>query len=274
MILSRKTPLPVLDCCRILKISRSSLYRVPRPRTLDTSMDSALEKLAGKHARLGYRQLADKAGISPKAARLRLTRLGLMRRRKSKKIRTTVPVPMDAENLCRTPSGPGQLLVSDFTFIALPVGFAYLAVTLDVFSRRIRGFALSKSMKTDFVSQALTMAAHSGNLEPEWVHHSDRGSQYASQEFRELVASLSGKSSFSRPASPQDNAYAESFFSRFKDEEVRANDYQRFDEVVLAATHYIKEYNSYRKHSSLGKTSPIRFEEIYAELSSNIKSVS
>lgn len=274
MILSRKTPLPVLACCRILRISRSSLYRVPKPRTVDTGMDSVLEKLAGKHTRLGYRQIAGKAGISPKTARVRLTRLGLMRRRKQKKVRTTVPVPADAENLCRTPSGLGQLLASDFTFIALPKGFAYLAVTIDVFSRRVRGFALSKSMKTDFASRALEMAAANGCLEAGWVHHSDRGSQYASREFREQVASLGGKSSFSKPASPQDNAYAESFFSRFKDEEVRANDYQSFEEVVLAATHYIQEYNSSRKHSSLGNNSPSQFEEIFAERSSNIKSVS
>lgn len=265
MILFRKTPLPVLACCRILKISRASLYRVPRPRKVDTSHDELLEKLAGKHSRLGYRQLATKAKLSKKKTRLRLKRLGLMVKRKPRKPRVLNPIPVDGSNLFKMPTGVGQMLVSDFTYIPLPKGFAYLAVTIDVFSRRVRGFALTRNMKADFVLEALGKASSSGQLQDGWIHHSDRGSQYTGKEFRELVTLFGGKPSYSRPGCPQDNPYAESFFSRFKDEEVRANDYQSFEEVIVSVTNYIEEYNSLRSHSSLGDNSPIQFEGLIAE---------
>lgn len=265
MILARKTPLPVLACCQILGLSRASLYRVPRPREVDTSHDERLEKLAGKHSRLGYRQLANKAKLSPKKVRLALTRLGLMRRRKPKKPRAACPIPVEGSNLFQMPTGLGQMLVSDFTYIALPKGFAYLAVTIDVFSRRVRGFSLSKNMKADFVLEALNQASRSGHLQEGWIHHSDRGSQYTGKDFRELVTKHRGRHSYSRPGCPQDNAYAESFFSRFKDEEVRANDYQDLEELTLAVTNYIEDYNSSRDHSSLGNNSPRQFEGLIAE---------
>lgn len=265
MILTRRTPLPVVYCCRILGISRASLYRVPTKRKVDTSHDALLEKLAGKHSRLGYRQLATKAKLSHKKARLRLQRLGLMVKRKAKKPKATGYIPIDGSNLFRYPTGLGQVLVSDFTYIALPRGFVYLAVTIDVFSRRIRGFCLSRNMKAGFVLEALLQASGSGHLQEGWIHHSDRGCQYTSKEFRELTAKLGGTSSYSRPGCPQDNAFAESFFSRFKDEEVRANDYQSFEETLVHVTEYIEDYNSSRPHSSLGKTSPSQFEELNTE---------
>lgn len=263
MIASRDTQLPVQDCCRLLGIGRATFYRSPKPR--DRSLDVLLEELAGKHPRYGYRRLAPKAGLTESAARIRLKRLGLMVKRKTKSIRTTHPVPVDAKNLCRVVSGPGELLVSDFTYIALPKGFAYLAVTLDVFSRRVRGWSMSQSMSTDFTAKALQLALTSGPLQPGWIHHSDRGSQYASKEFRTLVLASGGTSSFSSPASPQDNAFAESFFARFKDEEVRTQNYQSFEEAKLSTERFIQDYNNQRSHSSLGKLSPLQYERLHSE---------
>ena len=263
MILSRTTPLPVQDCCRLLGISRANVYRVPKAK--DKGPDSLLEYLAGKHPRYGYRRLALKAGLTPKAARLRLKRLGLMVKRKTKRVRTTHPVPVDAANLCRPVTSPGELLVSDFTYIPLPRGFAYLAVTMDVFSRRVRGWSISPSMKTDFTVKALQGALESGSLQQGWIHHSDRGCQYASQEFRTLVSTSGGVSSFSSPASPQENAFAESFFARFKDEEVRIQNYQSFNEAKAAAECFIHDYNNFRQHSSLGDISPVQYERLHSE---------
>lgn len=265
MILSRKTPLPVLDCCRILNLSKASFYRKPTPRKPDERKDALLVRLAGRHTRLGYRRLAEKAGMTPKAVRLRLERLKLMRRRKPKRQRLTCPVPEDAANLSRKPVKAGELLVSDFTFVELPKGFAYVAVTLDVFSRRIRGYSVSRDLRTDFVLEALEQAANSGPLAEGWIHHSDRGSQYASQAFRSLVAQYKGTSSFSRPACPQDNPFAESFFARFKDEEVWAKDYQNFEEVVDSVKTYIQDYNQSRQHSSLGNLTPTTYERLHTE---------
>ena len=263
MILSRTTPLPVQDCCRLLGVSRASVYRSPKEK--DRSLDVVLEYLAGKHSRLGYRRLALKAGLTPKAARLRIKRLGLMMKRKTRRVRTTHPVPIDAENLCHPVTMPGELLVSDFTYIPLPRGFAYLAVTLDVFSRRVRGWSMSQSMKTDFTARALQQALASGPLCQGWIHHSDRGSQYASLEFRNLVSAGGGPSSFSRPASPQENAFAESFFARFKDEEVSTQNYQSFQEAKEAVETFIHEYNNLRQHSSLGDLSPAQYERLHSE---------
>jgi putative transposase len=255
----------VLACCRILKLSKASFYRKPAPRKPDEVKDALVVRLAERYSRLGYRRIALKAGMTPKATRLRLERLKLMKKRKPKRVRVTCPVPEDAANLSRKPTKAGELLASDFTFVQLPKGFAYVAVTLDVFSRRIRGYSVSRNMKNDFVLEALTQAVVSGPLAKGWIHHSDRGSQYASQAFRNLVSQNKGVSSFSRPGCPQDNPFAESFFARFKDEEVWTKDYQDFNEVVESVHKYIEEYNQSRQHSSLGNLTPALYERLSTE---------
>lgn len=263
MIRSRRTPLPVQDCCRLLGVSRASYYRSRPPR--GERPDEDLVRLAGAHPRYGYRRLAALAGIGRKAMRLRMGRLGLMVQRKKPRKRTTFPVPVEAPNLCRKPSRPGELLASDFTYIPLVQGFAYFAVTLDVFSRRVRGWSVSRRMDRGFVAQALRMAMGSGPLAPGWVCHSDRGSQYASAEFRDLVRAHGGASSFSGPASPSENAFAESFFARFKDEAVHIREPRGYQETVEEVERFVAWYNRDRLHSSLGDVSPLEFEERFAE---------
>jgi putative transposase len=261
MILTRKTPLPVFVCCQLLGLSKASFYRKDCPRQIDTSHDEHLKLLVQKHPRLGYRQLAHRAGLSSKKTRSRLERLSLMKRPRRKKVRTTYSVPVHEKNLCKPPVCPGELLVSDFTYIPMPKGFIYLAVTVDVFSRRVRGYALSRLARTDLVTKSLEMASTTGSLKPGWIHHSDRGCQYVSSDLRTLVESLGGRSSFSKPASPGDNAFAESFFARFKDEEVRAKDYQSFEDALGDINKFIHDYNTVRKHSSLGDTTPCQYED-------------
>ncbi len=194
-----------------------------------------------------------------------MSRLGLMVARKRPRKRTTFPVPVEAPNLCKPVWSPGELLVSDFTYIPLTSGFAYFAITLDVFTRRVRGWSISRSMKSDFVLDALTMALESGELKPNWIHHSDRGSQYACERFREKVLQSAGTSSFSSPASPAENAYAESFFSRFKDEIVSLREARSYAETALEVRTYVEDYNLTRQHSSLGDISPATFEKLFAE---------
>lgn len=262
MIRSRRTPLPVQDCCRLLGVSRASVYR---PARETRSEDDALVDLAGAYPRYGYRRLAVLAGISKKAMRGRMSKLGLMVARKRPRMRTTFPVPLEAPNLCKPVSGPGELLVSDFTYIPLTSGFAYFAVTLDVFTRRVRGWSISRSMKSDFAIEALEMALASGELKPNWIHHSDRGSQYASERFREKVLAKAGVSSFSSPASPAENAYAESFFSRFKDELISLREARDYAETALEVRTFVEDYNETRQHSSLGDLSPATYEKLFAE---------
>ncbi len=262
MIQVRRTPLPVQDCCRLLCVSRSSVYRNVVEKD---SNDEALIELAGAHPRFGYRRLAVLAGISKKSMRRKMSRLGLMVARRKPRKRTTFPVPIQAPNLCRPVCRPGELLVSDFTYIPLTRGFAYFAVTLDVFSRRVRGWSFSSSMKSDFAVRALEMAIDSGPLRASWIHHSDRGSQYASAAFRDKVVASSGVSSFSSPASPAENAFAESFFSRFKDEVVSLREARTYAETEREVRRFVQEYNEVRQHSSLGDLSPMTFEKRHAE---------
>ncbi len=262
MIRERKTQLPVQDCCRLLGVARASYYRtVPEKPT----EDEALVRLAGEHPRYGYRRLAVLAGTSKKVMRTRMSRLGLMVARKKRRKRTTFPVPVDAPNLCKTPERPGELMVSDFTYIPLTRGFAYFAITMDVFTRRVRGWSVSRSMKSNLTEVALEMAITSGPLRPGWIHHSDRGVQYASGAFRGIVLAAGGTSSFSSPASPAENAFAESFFSRFKDEVIRLREPGSFSQTQREVEDFVNHYNATRQHSSLGDIPPLTFERNIAE---------
>lgn len=262
MIRERKTPLPVQDCCRLLGVSRASYYRTVPERATE---DEALIRLAGEHPRYGYRRLAVLAGTSKKVMRTRMSRLGLMVARKKRRKCTTFPVPVDAPNLCKKPKGPGELLVSDFTYIPLTQGFAYFAITMDVFTRRVRGWSVSRSMKSDLAEVALEMAITSGPLMSGWIHHSDRGVQYASGAFRDKVLAAGGQSSFSSPASPAENAFAESFFARFKDEVVRLREPGNFSQTEREVMDFVEHYNSTRQHSSLGGLPPMTFERRFAD---------
>jgi len=262
VIRTRRSRLPVQDCCRLLGISRATAYRETPP---PPEPDPELARLAAEHPRFGYRRLAVLMGTTPKKMRAAMARHGLMAKRRRRRVRTTFPVPMDASNLCRPPRTAGELLVSDFTYVPLDRGFAYFAVTLDVFSRRVRGWAVARTMSCDFAVEALRMALESGPLAPGWVHHSDRGSQYACAEFRDLVRSFQGASSFSRPASPSDNAFAESFFARFKDEVLRVREAPTYLEACRLIQDAVSFYNEARPHSSLGDLSPMTYERLYAE---------
>jgi putative transposase len=194
-----------------------------------------------------------------------MARLNLSAKRSIRRVRTTFPVPVDAANLCRPASQVGELLVSDFTYIPMARGFAYFAVTLDVRTRRARGYAVSATMNAELTLAVLKMAIKSGPLQTNWIHHSDRGCQYASTVFRGYVADSGGLSSFSSPASPGENAFAESFFARFKDEVVRTMEFCTLPDVQQAVAQYIEFYNERRPHSSLGNISPIHFERNITE---------
>lgn len=258
MIRTRTSRLPVLDCCRLLGVSRATVYRTPRVRAVASTAE--LERVAELHPRFGYRRLAVVLGTSSKPVRTQMQRLGIMARRRHRRVRTTFPVPIEAPNLCRPARVAGELLVSDFTYIPLQRGFAYFAVTLDAFTRRVRGYHLSAKMDAQMPLLALEMALESGPLVPGWIHHSDRGCQYASSAFRRKVTEFGGTPSFSNPASPQENAFAESFFARFKDEAIRTEEIQTLCQAQIAVDAYVEFYNRKRPHSSLGYQSPLTFE--------------
>jgi len=167
------------------------------------------------------------------------------------------------------PDAPNRIWVADITYIRLPLGFVYLAAILDVFSRRIVGWALSRSLEATLVIEALTMALKARKPPPGLIHHSDRGVQYACHEYTDLLTAHGIAISMSRKGNPYDNAVAESFFKTLKKEEVYLSDYRTPEEARRQIRHFIEQvYNHKRLHSSLGYVPPEEYELQYKQAAS------
>jgi putative transposase len=158
-------------------------------------------------------------------------------------------------------SGVDQLWVADITYIRLQYEFVYLAVILDAYSRRVIGWALARTLEDDLTLAALRMALAQRFVQPGLVHHSDRGSQYASNDYTGLLQARGIEISMSRKANPWDNAACESFMKTLKYEEVLRNEYRDLTEALTAIPAFLeKVYNERRLHSALGYVPPTEFE--------------
>jgi putative transposase len=154
-----------------------------------------------------------------------------------------------------------QLWVADLTYLRLPNEFIYLAVVLDVFSRRCVGGALGRQLNASLTVAVLQQALASRHVMARLVHHSDRGVQYASHVYTQLLKQHHIQISMSRKAYPYDNAFAKSFIKTLKYEEVYLNDYNSLAEARVAIGTFINDfYNQQRLHSALGYLPPIEFE--------------
>ena len=151
---------------------------------------------------------------------------------------------------------------STHPYIRLMNEYVYLAVILDAYSRRVIGWALGKTLEATLAIEALKMAIRRGRVEPGLVHHSDRGIQYASQAYTELLAENGIQISMSRRGNPYDNAKAESFMKTLKYEEVYRSDYRDLADARRQIGRFIESvYNQKRLHSGLGYCSPVEFEK-------------
>lgn len=158
--------------------------------------------------------------------------------------------------------GPNQLWAADITYIRLRCEFLYLAIVLDVFSRKVVGWALGRSLQSQLAVCALDLAIANRRPPPGVVHHSDQGVQYASRDYLEKLRQHGMLPSMSRPANPYDNATCESFLKTFKREEIYASTYRDFEDLQGRVEEFVERYyNQLRLHSALGYSSPEEFEK-------------
>jgi len=176
----------------------------------------------------------------------------------SKKVELVAPNYLEQNFIVEA---PGKVWVSDITYVATQEGWLYVAVVIDLFSRKVVGLAMGDRLETSLVVKALKQALYKSDKNQDLMHHSDRGSQYTSKEFKEVAARHGIQLSMSGKGRCYDNAVAESFFHTLKTEETHLCNYRIREEAKMSIFEYIEVfYNRKRLHSTLGYNSPVEFE--------------
>jgi len=271
--------------CALAGVSRAGYYRhfeASAPHQEETVVRDAIQRLALANRHYGYRRIAallrrDGFVVNHKRV-LRLMREdNLLCLRK----RAFVPVTTDSRhgwrvvpNLARgmVTTGPDQLWVADITFIRLKEEFAFLAIVLDAFSRRVVGWALDTHLQASLAIEALNMAIAARHPAPgNLIHHSDRGVQYACYDYAAVLETHGIQASMSRVGNPYDNARAESFMKTLKQEEVDGRSYRDVHQARNDISAFIEDvYNRQRLHSALAYQSPAEFEAQHATATASV----
>jgi len=267
------TLIPARRLCALAAVSRAGFYRwqqAPPAADADLDLRDEIQRIALEWPCYGWRRVTAELrrrgwAVNHKPVRRLMREDNLLCLRRRKFVVTTdsnheLPVyPNLAADLVLT--GIDQLWVADITYIRLELEFVYLAVVLDAYSRRAIGWALDRTLEDDLSLAALRMALRVRSPAPGLVHHSDRGIQYASKDYTDLLKAHQIDISMSRKGNPYDNARCESFLKTLKYEEVYRQEYRDLEEARASIERFIeKVYNQKRLHSALGYRPPAEFE--------------
>ena len=260
---------PARLVCRLLDFPRCQLYRDPAPPPPDEAgLRDALRRLAGEWPTYGYRRLTamlrrEGHRVNAKRVRRLMAGLGIQGQAPVRRKRTTdsnhafprYPNLVEGLEVVR----PEQVWVADITYIRLRHGFVYLAVIMDVFTRSIRGWHLSRALDQELTLGALGMALRGGAPE---VHHSDQGVQYAATDYVGRLQGCGAEISMAAVGEPRENGYAERLMRTIKEEEVELSEYQDYADALGQIARFIEAvYNRKRIHSALGYLTPEEFEQ-------------
>ena len=275
--LAQKTGGSIRKVCVVLGEARSIFYDASTPtatQVADAAMGDLIEAVFRRHRRrYGYRRLGQELsdrGVICAPARIR--RIMAQRALRAIQPKTYIPKTSDGRadkpspNLISglpLPEAPDRAWAGDITFIPTSAGWLYLAVIIDLCSRRVVGWSLAAHMRCDLVLDALLQALQTRPIRSAAgiIFHSDRGSQYGSTPFRHVLAEAGMRQSMSARANPYDNAWTESFIGTLKLEMLQDGCFENADDAQTEIFDYIEGYyNTHRKHSALGYKTPSQFE--------------
>ena len=274
--INQETGCGIRMICATLGLPRSSYHHAAKPTPTqidDKKLGDQIEEIFKEHrGRYGYRRIYEELSDREiTCCHDRVRRLMKERGLRAIQPKTFVPQTSDgradkpSENLVAArgvPDTPNKVLAGDITYIRTAKGWLYLAIVIDVCSRRVVGWALGDHMRADLVVKALEQALGSTPKAAERIFHSDRGSQYGSKSFRKLLKKAGMLQSMSRRANPYDNAWTESMIGTLKAEMVQGGVFEDEEEARTELFAYLDSYyNIKRKHSSLDYQTPSEFED-------------
>jgi putative transposase len=273
-VIAQKTGGSIRQVCTVLGEARSSFYHAATPtatQVADAGLGDLIEAVFRRHRRrYGYRRLAQELGDrGVTCAPARIRRIMAQRALHALQPKTFVPRTSDGRadrpspNLISgrpLPDAPNRAWAGDITFIPTSAGWLYLAVVIDLCSRRIVGWSLADHLRSDLVRDALLQALETRPAH-RTIFHSDRGSQYGSRAFRQTLAKAGLRQSMSARANPYENAWTESFLGTLKHEMLQEGSFENAGDARAEIFEYIEGYyNTHRKHSALGYQTPAQFE--------------
>ena len=271
----------VTALCRVLNVTRAGYYafaaRPPSSRVLDETrlheqVRQVFQENRGRYGspRVLRKLRRDGVAVGKRRVERAMRAMGLIaRRRRCARVTTTKansahPVERNVLDRNFSASRPNQRWVTDITYVWTDEGWCYLAAILDLYSRGVVGWALSTSLSTELPLAALESAVERRRPDPGLLHHSDRGCQYTSTDYRTHLAELGVTVSMSRKGNCWDNAVAESFFATLKNELIHERAWKNRFELRQAVFEYIEIfYNRQRLHSSLDYRTPAEMETLY-----------